>query len=697
MNTYLKIIGLSLFLLLLCPERCLAAEPEIVAGAKAEWVDVKAGIAKVTLTESDTPGKELTDRMTDYIFMIDGSRTTTLNDSYLFQEKRADQEPWESHCPCMAEGHYYMVSGSRVLPLTYTLGYDLGTGELRSWSAGRMIWADSVGAHYNSAGRKIPVRYANGCLDIFTVFKNAAIQSVGEIAKRKDGSRIAFIVYSGDADALYGLLNYTTDYEDAIKKIREAGFEPGSLICPGIDRARSIYESGGKNRTTKLLIMGDGRNSDIAGAVKKAESFRALPGTAIYSACMGKEACVMGSGYAAMREMSGNRADRFWRIQTRPQTEMSKVFSAALSEKLQTVVSIIEKCYSGKIGGQWEYYEDAACGYVPECTAGEFAHVQDKITWKIPKDTKQTVKCSFYVRLSEEARYVTERTEYEVLEEPQISYVISGGSHDGEKGTVGTDCNRLEWNPSTLKVTKVKLLSGISYPKEEDVFFVKGGSENELGFTSYTDYASKLWKPEKNYLYEKSDYGGQTELSQSGSTRSEDLSRLSSTYPVTLYMDKEICEYYPSASIGEKGAEIFTERFDGTKKLTLICDAVAPEIEGSVPEIIREDRKLVFTAKDDGSGVQKNSFSLEVFNAKTGEKKVLEASGTTISWNIRLEDSFYSGNLKWTLRAKDNVGNDTLCSGISNIRAAKGEEEISDEIRTRILLPRSDFSVDGIY
>lgn len=697
MNIYLKTIILSLFLLFLCPERCFAAEPEVLAGCHAEWMDEENGIARVTLTQSDLPATETAAGTTDYIFMIDGSRTTALNDSYLFQKSSAETEPTGNHCPCMADGHYYLISGVKVLPITYTLGYECDTGRLRTWSAERMLWSDSAGAHYNGAGKKIPIRYANGCLDIFTIFKNVAVKSVEQIAKRQDHSRVAFIVYSGGANALYGVLDYTENYEDAVGKIRKAGFQPGSLICPGIDKAMALCETGEECRATKLLMMGDGRNSDIGSAVKKAETFRSLPGTAVYTACMGMEACIDGDGCQAMKAMSGNRADRFWRIQTRPQKEMAEAFAAVLNEEIPVAVGIDGKKYSGRISGEWEYYEDAAKGYLTECSAGSFSHTQDRITWLIPKNTKGTVQCSFYVRLQEEANYISEAREYDVLQGTELSYVIRGGSRDGAEGRREAECNPLKRRPSGIEVTQVRLQSGIFYQKQEDVLFVKGGSANELCFTSYTKYAVGTWKPEKNFLYVKSDNSGQQEVFESGSARSEDLSHLTSTYPVTLYIDGERCEYYPSASIGQNGNQLVTERFDETKKLTLICDAVPPHIENPPAEIIREDQKIIFTAEDDGSGVQKGSFCLEVLNSKTGEKKVFRSSGTSISWNIRLEDSFYCGNLNWVLKAQDNVGNSTVLSGVSDIRASKGEEEIADEIRTRILLPRSDFSVDGIH
>lgn len=688
---------MSLFLLLTFPETCRAAELHITAGCRAQWAEEEEGIARVTLTQYDKAGTEMVVGTTDYIFMIDGSRTTALSDRYLFQEGREDQEPQESHCPCMAEGHYYMVGGMKVLPLTYTLGYECDTGELRTWSAERMLWSDSAGAHYNRSGSRIPVRYANGCLDIFTIFKNEAINSIREIAQRRDGSRIAFIVYSGDASSLYGVLDYTQNYEDAIRKIENAGFEPGSLLCPGLDRARALYDGSGTNRTTKLLMMGDGRNTDIESARQKAAAFRALPKTAVYTACMGKEACTMGSGGQAMNDMSGGQDGRFFRVQTRPQQEMSKVFAAALNEEMPVTVSIDSKNYTADISGEWEYYENIGKGYCASCSAGSFSHTQKQVAWQIPKDIKNTVTCSFYVKMKEEAKYISVPKEYDVLSGAALSYVIRGGSRDGQKGKLTAGCNHLLWKPSRLEVTKVKLLSGNAYKKQEDVWYVQGDSENELTFESYTSHATAAWKPEKNILYEKSARGRVFEISEKKSIRSQDISRLKSIYPVTLYKDGEVMRYYPSASIGRGENELFTEKFDETKKLTLICDALPPRVAGSVPKMIREDRTLEFTAEDDGSGVRKKSFVLVLKNVKTGEEKKFVSSGVSISWNIMLEDPFYSGNIRWSLQAEDNVCNRMESSGIANIRPPKGEETIADEIRTRILDPRSDLSVNGIY
>lgn len=665
---------------------CLAAEPEVSVECRAEWADEERGIAKVTLTENGNNCTELSIGKTDYIFMIDGSRTTTLNDKYLLQENVNDLEPMSVHCPCMAEGHYYMVGGVKVFPLTYTLGYVCSTGDLKSWSSARQIWSDSAGAHFNGNGRRIPVRYASGCLDIFTIFKNEAVSSIRKIAQRNDGSRVAFIAFSGEADSLYGMLQYTSDYEKAIRSIREAGYIPASLLCPGLAKARALYDGGGRAESTKIFVMGDGRNNDMNEAVRQAAQFRSQPGVIFYSACMGKEACVQQAGYQAMYNMTGRRSDRFWRIQTRPSKDLAEAFAAAVNEKTEITVGTDQKTYGAAIpDGEWEYYENAAEGYVPRCSVGEFYCIRNRIVWSIPKNSLGNANCSFYLKLRETARYVAETKEYEVLDRPEFSYVIRGGSMDGTEKKVGAQCNTLPVKPSGLEVTKVQLVSGVYSQKAENVFYVKGSAENELTFSAHTDYASEKWKPEKLILHERFLYGGTSKVPESGLLRSPELKKLTGSYHVTLDTDKEIREYYPQASIGQGAAERYTKQFDEEKKLTLICDAKAPEITGAVPEIIRKDVRIPFSASDDGSGLKNGSFRLELTNQKTGETKVFTGSGSELSWNIRLDDAFYSGNIRWVLKVEDKVTNSRALEGISNIRVPKSEETIANEIRTRIL------------
>lgn len=662
-----------------------AAEFHVSAECAAEWTDEEEGIAKITLTQCDEPYTEMMNARTNYIFMVDGSRTTTLNDKYLRQSGKRDSEPVQSHCPCMADGHYYMIDGKKVLPVIHTLGYEYGTDTLRTWSAERKIWTDSAGAHFDGSGRRIAVRYQNGCLDIFTIFKNTAIDAIRRIAARADGSKVAFLSFSGAGGELYGVTDYTDDYNMAIRKIKDAGFLPGSLICPGLDRARKLYDTGGNSGATKVFIMGDGRNHDLANGIQKAKAFREQQGVMIYSACMGVEACTKGSGYDAMYELNGKNPQRFYRIRTSPTKDMAAAFAEVVGEKIPVKVTIDEKRYEGTIGGAWKYYENRQEGRTAQCSHGIFSHSGQQILWQIPQGERQNGSCSFYVQLSGEARRVAENTKYEVLEEAVLSGVIRGGTKDGETVAVSPDRPSLVWKISAPEVTKAELYSGNCSLKEKNVWYVKGGEENLIKFTAYVSYACDRWKPEENILYERTGANNYASLAEKKAVRSSDLSKLRSSYTSILYLDGESREYYPRTYAGRGANAVYTKQFDESKKLTLICDAIPPQLTGTIPERIREDTLLYFTAADRGSGVANNSFVLELTNKKTGEKKIFTASGTELSWQIRIDDPFYGGNISWTLRAGDRVGNETQTEGIANIRPPKSEETIANEIRTRIL------------
>lgn len=637
------------------------------------------------MKEYDEPSTEMVNGKTNYIFMVDGSRTTTLSDAYMAGDVFEDQEPLEPHCPCMAEGHYYMIDGTKILPLTYTLGYECKTGVLRTWSKERKLWSDSAGAHFDHNDRKIRIRYSNGCQDIFTIFKNTAIASIRKIAERNDGSKVAFLSFSGENGELYGVTDYTTDYKSAVQQIKETKFYPGSRLSYGIDRVKKLYDSQKTPGVTKVFIMGDGRNSDIEIALKKAQELRKLPHMMIYSACMGREACIKGQGYHFLYAINGSNEKRFWKILTNPAKDMAEAFASAIEEKFPEEVRIENRSFTGKLGAVWEYYEDSRKGYLPQCSHGTFLHTADKIQWILSQKEKEKGSCRFYVRLKEAAKYVAEEKEYEVIEEPEFSGVIQGGLQNGQPFIYHDFCNFLSRMPSELEVTKVQLQSGISSRKKDDEWYVKGGSENILSFSSFTEYASQFWKPEWNRLYERSFGIGDNQIPEREQFRSENFGKLKSNYSVTLNNDGETREYYPQASAGSGGNRIITETFDKKKKITLICDAIPPTISGTVPDVIREDTILSFSAEDEGSGVRKNSFLLEIENVKTGEKKIFTSSGRKISWKISLEDSFYTGNIRWSLSAEDCVTNRTIIRGLANIRMPKSEETIEHEIRTRIL------------
>ncbi len=681
MNIYWRIIPFFLLVLTLGNSKiCLAAEPEVRIGSEAVWESEEEGIAKVTFQETDVSATEVSLGRTDYIFMVDGSRTTTLDDYYLRENNQSETEPLQAHCPCMKEGHYYKIDTREILPITHTLGYLRGTERLISWSAERKIWSDSAKAHFNERNQQIPVRYSSGCKDIFTLFKDVTVETIRQIAERQDGSRVAFLSYSAADGTLYGLTEYTADYEKAISEVQSAGYLPGSCVAPAIRYAKKMIDSNAS--ATKIFLMGDGQQSDIAQGIEEAAALRAMPKVYLYTACMGIQTYSKDTGYEAMRSMAGADNRFFSMIRTAKQTLLQS-FMTMEQEKTERTVAAAEKSYTWTVPEElWDCTE--LTEYRDRVSAGTLEKSGNSYLWSIPEDSSQET-CTIYLRLNDSARYVSEKTEYLPAQKLRCSYEISGGSLDGTMRSVSGSVNSLSVEPSKLELSEILIASGKVSKKKERTYYVKGGSDTVLTFSSETRYPTELWKPEENQLREDCANGYRNYPTADENQRSEDFAILSSWFEVQLTRDKETRTYHPRGMIGAAEGKQWYLSEDPLKSLTLICDAKGPDITGTFQEKITENTNCSFRVSDDGSGVLEKSFRLTLKNKETGKTKSFQASGNLLTCVLGPEDESFRGVIEWELTAEDRVGNRTVKNGSILIREPKTEEEMLREVRTRIL------------
>lgn len=687
MNTYWKIIPFLWILpFLLKGECCLAAEPLVEIFAEAAWESEEDGIAKVTLKEIDQETTEESLGKTDYLFMVDGSRTTTLNDYYLRQENTREQEPLGVHCPCMADGHYYQIGSRQVLPVTHTMGYLKGTKTLITWSAERKIWADSAGAHFNEKGKVIPVRYSNGCKDIFTLYKDLTIATIQRIAERKDGSRVAFLSYSASDGTLYGMTEFTDDYEEAIHQIRESGFLPGSSLGPALTQALKLCSEDSGAEVKKILIMGDGKQSDIQQGIEMAAQLRNIPGVLIYTACMGAEVYSQGSGYKALAQMTGGREERFFPMLRTVNENLSQAFSVLYGEKVSRKIKPVEKVYSWNLPKDlWTVVYDPQKEYECSATKGTLTQKGNQMNWILTEESGERI-CEFYIQISEDARCVDQTTYYDPVENLRCTYQIQGGERDGQKEEVATGINQLVVVPGELQFQRVWMVSGWVNQKEEQTYYVKADTEVKLGFTTEIPHSTNLWKPEENALIETTETGQEHILPEIYRLITKEGAVLTSKFRCRLSADGERRTYNPVAMAGREGHRRWFYNTEEGKKMTLICDGKAPEIQGVIPERILEKTKILLAAKDTGSGILDGSFILELENPKTQETKTIYGTGAELSFEVDPEDGFYQGILRWNLQVQDRVGNKTQLSGEILIEMPKDlEETVKHEIHTRIL------------
>ena len=104
------------------------------------------------------------------------------------------------------------------------------------------LWMD--GCHYDmNTGRYIPIRYANGCEDIFTYSKRNTLAMIDAIQNRNDGSRVAFWGYGTSVD-LSNCVNPTNQYYVVRNAVRSVPMYPGPLYSPSIRYVTKLLDHG---------------------------------------------------------------------------------------------------------------------------------------------------------------------------------------------------------------------------------------------------------------------------------------------------------------------------------------------------------------------------------------------------------------------------------------------------------------------
>ena len=128
-----------------------------------------------------------------------------------------------------------------------------------------------------------------------------------------------------------------------------------------------------------------------------------------------------------------------------------------------------------------------------------------------------------------------------------------------------------------------------------------------------------------------------------------------------MLQDKQILYCYPVSRIEGRFITRQTKEQDETKKLTVICDAKAPDIV--MPEIdymISQDTRLVFHAKDDGSGMSQEGVKITVRNLDTGEERRATGNANEAVCEVVVTDSFYTGRIQIIVEAEDAGGNQAV-------------------------------------
>ena len=135
-----------------------AYEPDVSIGKAAKWDNIEEGLATLTLTEKDT--SDWSDNPSDYIIVLDRTRTMALDDTCFWSENTS--KIGSTNSVCLNENHFYLYNGKPAKLIDYSNGIWLSDKTYFSLNGGeKTLW----NAHYNSSGTRITPSLSNGCVD----------------------------------------------------------------------------------------------------------------------------------------------------------------------------------------------------------------------------------------------------------------------------------------------------------------------------------------------------------------------------------------------------------------------------------------------------------------------------------------------------------------------------------------------------
>lgn len=400
-------------------------EPDIELGKSARWTDIEDGYAELTITEKDT--SDYSNIPTDYIIILDRTRTMSLNDTN-HEDARAGGDPnyMGQHSPCINPDHYYFKGGISLYLLDYFTGYDFNNGVwFENLRGGLEFW----NRHYNQNGQKIMPAYENGCYDRLSMAKQGIQEMVDRIALENQKvpkgalrSRIAFWSFGDDYRSItgdkrdQGLYNYTAlteDYEKVKRAVGEVKTYSGTYYLASLREAyeiitgRNASDSRRKDVYTKVIFISDGEcETDLDEVASLSAKIRSLPNTELFTLAIGMTSESDGAKLLGNMASSSLHTANFWQTLSFS-GEKGSAFARTLFniEKKALEVKAVNKVLTDQI--ETEYWEPVE---VLSADGGLSSAVLDsgtgRLSWKVPEGAGKTFRCTVKLRLKEKYRYL---------------------------------------------------------------------------------------------------------------------------------------------------------------------------------------------------------------------------------------------------------------------------------------------------
>lgn len=463
-------------------------EPDVKVTKEANWTDIEEGYAELTIREIDT--SEATNLPVDYIFILDRTRTMSLNES-TFEGKSGAVSFQLSNSPCINPEHYYYKGGISLHLKDYYTGYDYAN----------QVWYEDLPGdaqfwyhHYNAQGQAILPMYENGCYDRLSMAKQAIYELVDSVADQNAQtpanalkSRIAFWSFgdsyfqvTGDKreQGLYNYTPLTSDYEQVKAAVEEVKTYSGTYYLRSLQEAYDILTARNeqdeqyKNIHTKVIFLSDGECKDqVEESKEMAAKIKSLPNTELFTLAVGMTSDSQGA--KLLREMASGDAytASFWQNLSFSGEEGSVLAQTLLNIHQKPVeIRAVNKVLTDQI--ETEYWEPVEV----LSAAGGLEKAQldpntGRLIWQIPEGSGTVYECMVKLKLKDQYRYLLAEDEYPTNRDQEgataqeiaadatkagavLDYTISGGIYHTQTRKVGTPTPKLLYG--TVAVTGTK-------------------------------------------------------------------------------------------------------------------------------------------------------------------------------------------------------------------------------------------------
>ena len=431
-------------------------EPNVSINKTAEWIDIENGIAKITLSETDSV-KELVDN-SDYIIVFDVSGSMPIVTINGYEPGTYNINVGEVvNIGCKNPNHYSRLKpgfaddlngwrnayhyDNNGTPTNTTddrlLNYSASSYQQKNWKG------EVIQTFYLSAAKDFMYRKENGCYSSLDTSQRMINNFVDEALKYDANTQFAYIAFAGDVVKSNGftsganlkqLVNTSTQYV-------------GTAYVPPLNKVRDYLASYSGSKKLKVIFLTDGDNTDscmtTVNSLKSQYDFELYSVTADYSASTSSDIYRMGDRYLSVNS-------------TNVDTSVQKFIDYSLN---RTIIKATNKVYTDKISDYFEIVNSGSYTLPSNVSANNGI-----VTWNVPNNTSTlstTNSTSFYVKLKDEYRKTAIDTKYktnldtEAEKGAKLTYKIEGGDYNNQTRTISKSSPELPYGLAVISTNKI--------------------------------------------------------------------------------------------------------------------------------------------------------------------------------------------------------------------------------------------------